>query len=193
MISNDVMLNEAVFEAICACLGLGPESVEANRLIHQGYVEAENAPQPPRERDVIYYWVERDETSGDDAQMIVPSVYNWKRQKWNETWGDQVPTEVLSFLAYRLVIVSYGPNSEEYAHRIRALMYLDGVRKPRGILRMSGIYPVPRPAQAMASMEPAGSLWRRRADLVISLRVKDKVETVQEAVIVAPEVKIIDR
>ena len=193
MISNDAMLNGAVFEAICTCLGLGAESVEANRLIHQGYVEAENAPQPPRERDVIYYWVERDETSEDDAQMIVPSVYNWKRQKWNETWGDQVPTEVLSFLAYRLVIVSYGPNSEEYAHRIRALMYMDGVRKPRGILRMSGIYPVPRPAQAMVSREPAGSLWRRRADLVISLRVKDKVETVQEAVVMAPEIKIIDR
>ena len=72
-------------------------------------------------------------------------------------------------------------------------MYLDGVRKPRGILRMAGIYPVPRPAQAMVTREPAGSLWRRRADLVISLRVKDKVETVQEAVIVAPEVNIVTR
>ncbi len=191
MISNDGMLNAAVFEAICACLGLGAETLEANRLIHQGYVEAENAPQPPRERDVIYYWIEKDEASGNDAQMMVPSVYSWKRQKWNETWGDQVPTEVLSFLAYRLIIVCYGPKSEEYAHRIRALMYLDGVRKPRGILRREGIYPVPRPAQAVVTREPAGSLWRRRADLVISLRVKDKVETVQEAVVVAPEVRVI--
>ena len=191
MISNDAMLNEAVFEAICACLGLGAESVEANRLIHQGYVEAENAPQPPRERNVVYYWVERDETSEDDAQMIVPSVYQWKKEKWNETWGEQVPTEVLSFLAYRLVIVCYGPKSEEYAHRIRALMYLDGVRKPRGILRMAGIYPVPWPGQAVVTREPAGSLWRRRADLVISLRVKDRIETVQEAVTGVPEVNII--
>ena len=193
MISNDGMLNAAVFEAICACLGLGAETLEANRLIHQGYVETENAPQPPRERDVIYYWIEKDEAAVDDAQMIVPSVYSWKRQKWNETWGDRVPTEVLSFLAYRLIIVCYGPKSEEYAHRIRALMYLDGVRKPRGILRREGIYPVPRPAQAVVTREPAGSLWRRRADLVISLRVKDRIETAQEAVVVAPEVKIIDR
>ena len=191
MISNDGMLNAAVFEAICACLGLGAETLEVNRLIHQGYVEAENAPQPPRERDVIYYWIEKDEASGEDVQIVVPSVYSWKRQKWNETWGDQVPTEVLSFLAYRLVIVCYGPKSEEYAHRIRALMYLDGVRKPRGILRMAGIYPVPWPGQAVVTREPAGSLWRKRADLVISLRVKDKVETVQEAVTVGPEIKLI--
>ena len=60
MTGNDVAMNEAVFAALCGCLGIAPESEMANALIHKAYLEPDHSPQPPRNRDVIYYWIERD-------------------------------------------------------------------------------------------------------------------------------------
>ena len=181
MIANDREMDETVFAALCACLGVAAGTDAANRLIHKAYIEPENAPQPPRERDVIYYWIERDTATDDDFQAMAAGC----------GWGSElVNTEICSYLAYRLVVVCYGPHSEEYAHRIRALIFLDGVRKPRGILRAAGIYPIPRPAQPEIIREPIGSLWRKRADLVISLRVRDSLVAEQGAVGTVPEIRL---
>ena len=181
MIADDSEMNEAVFAALCSCLGVAPGTDAANRLIHKAYAEPENAPQPPRERDVIYYWIERDTATDDDFQTMASG----------RGWGsDLVNTEIWSYLAYRLVVVCYGPHAEEHAHRIRALIFLDGVRKPRGILRAAGIYPIPRPAQPELIREPMGSLWRKRADLVFSLRVRDSLVAEQGAVASAPEIRL---
>lgn len=181
MIANDSEMNEAVFAALCSCLGVAPGTDAANRLIHKAYAEPENAPQPPRERDVIYYWVERDAATDDDFQAMVAG----------RGWGSElVNMEIRSYLAYRLVVVCYGPHAEEFAHRIRALIFLDGVRKPRGILRAAGIYPIPRPAQPEIIREPVGGLWRKRADLVISLRIRDTLSAEQSAIKVGPEIRI---
>ena len=181
MIANDSEMNEAVFAALCACLGLAPGTDAANRLIHKAYIEPENAPQPPRERDVIYYWIERDTATDDDFQTMTSG----------RGWGsDLTEMEIRSYLAYKLVVVCYGPHAEEFAHRIRALIFLDGVRKPRGILRAAGIYPIPRPAQPEILREPVGGLWRKRADLVVSLRVRDEVAAEQGAVGTVPEIRI---
>lgn len=181
MIGSDREINEAVFATLCACVGVAPGTDAADRLIHKAYAEPENAPQPPRERDVIYYWIERDTATDDDFQAM--SV--------GRGWGsDLVNTEIRSYLAYRLVVVCYGPHAEEFAHRIRALIFLDGVRKPRGILRAAGIYPIPRPAQPEILREPAGGLWRKRADLVVSLRVRDSLAAEQGAVGTVPEIRL---
>ena len=170
-----------MFAALCACLGVAAGTDAADRLIHKAYAEPENAPQPPRERDVIYYWIERDTATDDDFQAMVAG----------RGWGsDLVNTEIRSYLAYRLVVVCYGPHAEEHAHRIWALIFLDGVRKPRGILRAAGIYPIPSPAQPELIREPMGSLWRKRADLVISLRVRDSLVAEQGAVASAPEIRL---
>ena len=181
MIANDQEMDETVFAALCSCLGVAPGTDAANRLIHKAYAEPENAPQPPRERDVIYYWIERDTATDDDFQTMASG----------RGWGsDLVNTEIRSYLAYKLVVVCYGPHAEEFAHRIRALIFLDGVRKPRGILRAAGIYPIPRPAQPEILREPAGGLWRKRADLVVSLRVRDEVAAEQGVVGTVPEIRI---
>ena len=45
MIANDSEMNEAVFAALCSCLGVAPGADAANRLIHKAYIEPENAPQ----------------------------------------------------------------------------------------------------------------------------------------------------
>ena len=184
MTGNDVAMNEAVFAALCGCLGIAPGSDMANALIHKAYLEPENSPQPPRNRDVIYYWIERDPETDDDGQSFLTDQ--------NGAWSHELSSlKIRSYLAYKLIVVCYGPRAEDHAHRIRALLFLDGVRKPRGILRAAGIYPVPRPAEPALIREPAGSLWRKRADLIVRLRVKDEIETSQQMVTDGPEVKII--
>ena len=184
MTSNDAAMNEAVFAALCGCLEIAPGSDQANTLIHKAYLEPDNSPQPPRNRDVIYYWIERDPETNDDRQSIVPDQ--------NGDWSYELTSlKIRSYLAYKLIIVCYGPRAEDHAHRIRALLFLDGARKPREILRSAGIYPIPWPAEPELSREPAGSLWRKRADLVVRLRVKDEIVTSQPTVTAGPEARII--
>ena len=182
MIAETDEMRQAVYEALCAVFRLGPGSLEADALIQPGYAEPENAPRPPRERNVIYYWLEKDEEAESRDQEIVLE---------NGETEYEGRAEIRNFLAYRLVIVCYGPKSEENARRIRALLFMDGYRKPRRILRVNGIYLVPNPGQPEILREPAGSLWRRRADLVVRLRVKDEVRSGIDLVKVGPEIRIV--
>ena len=111
MIANDSEMNEAVFAALCSCLGVAPGTDAANRLIHKAYIEPENAPQPPRERDVIYYWAERDAATDDDFQTMAAG----------RGWGsDLTEMEIRSYLAYKLVVVCYGPHAEEFWYAVGA-------------------------------------------------------------------------
>jgi len=154
-------MNETIFKALCACLGLTPSSEQALSLIRQAYTEPENSPQPARSADVIY-WSLSPEKGSD------PATYN----ETDASGGSHKPT-VHRFLPYQLLIVCYGPSCEANARKIRAFLYVDGVNLPRGILRKAGIYPVPDPPAPQLLYEPEGSLWRHRADLTISLRVRD--------------------
>ena len=154
-------MNETIFKALCACLGLTPSSEQALSLIRQAYTEPENSPQPARSADVIYWSLSPEQ--GSD-----PATYN----ETDASGGSHKPT-VHCFLPYQLLIVCYGPSCEANARKIRAFLYVDGVNLPRGILRKAGIYPVPDPPVPQLLYEPEGSLWRRRADLTISLRVRD--------------------
>ena len=151
----------AIHNTICACFGLAPNSEQALSLIRQAYAEPENTPQPARSADVIY-WSLSPEQGSDPAS-------------YNETAaasGSHKPT-VHRFLAYQLLIVCYGPSCESNARKIRSFLYIDGANLPRGILRKAGIYPVPDPPAPQLLYEPEGSLWRRRADLTIPLRIKE--------------------
>ena len=154
-------MNETIFKALCACLGLSPTSDQALSLIRQAYTEPENSPQPARSADVIYWSLSPEQ--GSDSATYNESVVSY---------GSHKPA-VHRYLPYQLLIVCYGPGCEAYAHKIRSFLYLDGAGLPRQILRKSGIYPVPDPPAPLLLYEPEGSLWRRRADVAISLRVKD--------------------
>ena len=57
---------------------------------------------------------------------------------------------------------------------IRYFMDLDGAGLPRSILRKAGVWPVPSPPFPTILHEETGSLWRKRADLSITLRVLDR-------------------
>lgn len=154
-------MKETIHKALCACLGLAPDSAQALSLVREAYTEPENSPQPARTADVIYWSLSPE--YGDDPAS------------WNETEassGSHKPA-VSRFLAYQLLIVCYGPGCEANVRKIRSFLYIDGANLPRGILRKAGIYPVPDPPAPQILYEPQGSLWRRRADLAVSLRIRE--------------------
>ena len=173
----------AIFDAFCACLGLKRDSREAAALIHEAYAEPENAPRLPRNRNVIYWTLLQ-----DPASDPVSTTYN------PETAGaGRNSVTVYTTLKYQLVIVCYGPDAEEYALRIRSMLYLDGSGFPRRILRESGIYPVPDPPQPFILYEEEGSLWRKRADLTISLRVQYAIQAPERNSIMFPPAVLVHR
>ena len=151
----------AVRKALCACFGLAPDSAEALSLVREAYAEPEVPPRPARNADVIYWSL-----SPDHGQR--PPEYNVTGQGN----GSHTPT-VDQVLMYRLLVVCYGPASEMYAQRIRALFFVDGKGFPREILRKAGVFPVPEPPPVEKLYEPEGSLWRSRADVSIALQVAD--------------------
>ncbi len=177
MISGNSAFHTAIFDALCACLNLS--AAEGIRLIHEAYAEPENVPRPPRNRNVIYWTILQDPASDPVSTEYVAEA---------DSTGSHVPT-VWTTLKYQLIIVCYGPACEEYACRIRAMLFLDGAGFPRRILRDAGIFPVPDPPQPSLLHEEEGSLWRKRADLTVSLRVRDE-QTAQarNAITTAPAV-----
>ena len=179
MISESSVFHTAIFDALCACLGLSAS--EGIRLIHEAYAEPENVPRPGRNKNVIYWSVLQEPGSE------IPAAYNAEAGQS----GTHTPV-VYSTLKYQLVIVCYGPACEAYASRIRSMLFLDGSGFPRRILRDAGIFPVPDPPQPSLLYEEEGSLWRKRADLTVSLRVEEKeTHPVRRgAVMVLPEVRI---
>ena len=162
MISENRVFHTAVFDALCACLNLS--AAEGVKLIHEAYAEPENVPRPARNRNVIYWTILRDPSSDP-----VSTVF----QSFAAGAGRNTPV-VYTTLKYQLLIVCYGPAAEEYALRIRHMLFLDGAGFPRRILRDAGIFPVPDPLQPALLHEEEGSLWRKRADLTISLRVREE-------------------
>ena len=152
----------ALFDALCACAGVNNLSREAAALIREAYAEPENAPRPPVNRNVIYWTLLQDPASDPVSTAYVPQ----------EAGTGRNTALVYTTLKYRLIIVCYGPASEEYALRIRHMLYLDGNGFPRRILRDAGIFPVPDPPQPALMHEEEGSLWRKRADLTIPLRIR---------------------
>ena len=156
MINN---LSSVIFETLCACLGLLADSNEASEMIIPAYQEPENGPEVPRKRDVVYY----------DIVPEQPGEGTWETVEYEETYP-----VVSGFPAYRLVVVCYGPHCEENAMTIRYFMELDGAGLPRSILRKAGIYAIPSPPLPTILHEETGSLWRKRADLVISIRILEQ-------------------
>ena len=163
MISSDSAFNMVIFQALCTCLELSASSAEASSLIRPFPNDPESPPAPPRSADVIYYDVRPEEAPDAGYQTFTSE---------DPTASSAKPV-VSSFLPFRLTLICYGPDCGRNAYKIRSFIYLDGSGYPRSILRQAGIYPVSRPPIPILLDEEEGALLRRRADLIIALRVKD--------------------
>ena len=179
MISDSSAFHTAIFDALCACLNLS--AAEGIKLIHEAYAEQENVPRPPRNRNVIYWTVLQD-LSPDPVSTEFRS---------EPAGAGRNTTVVYTALKYQLIIVCYGPACEEYASRIRSAILLDGAGFPRQILRSAGIFPVPDPPQPALLHEEEGSLWRKRADLTVRLRVRDEQRGQERGSITTPPTVIL--
>jgi len=197
MLADDSALSLAVFKALARCVGLSPESDAASALIQEAYAEPENPVSPSRDTDVIYYYLSRDASSADLQQAHLPAVtYSGIPPGGSSTGSGSAtasgtkPLSIQSFQAYLLNIIAYGPHSRSYAHQIRSRFFIDGANQPRALLRAAGIYPIPTPPEPELLWEQQGTLWRRRADLTISLRVCDTLESTQQTVTSTPAIRI---
>ena len=169
-----------LFQALCACLEVSPTAASSSALVRRACQDPEPAPEPPRDRNVIYYDL-IPETAPDAGYAVYTNE--------NPQASGAYPA-VSSYLPYKLVIVCYGPDCEKNALKIRSFLYLDGDGYPRSILRKSGIYPIPRPPMPVLIREESGALFRPRADLEIRLRIRETLvrETRRAAITRAPAV-----
>ena len=173
---------ETMYHALCACFGLSPSSVQASILIREAYQEPENAPRPPRNTDVIYYSVAPDSAAAENPPAHVPE----------EASQASHAATVSSFSAWTMTVVCYGPHALSNARKIRAFLFVDGPGFPREILRKAGIRPVPDPPEPMLLHEPEGSLWRKRADLTVSLRAEEtQTHAVRRDAVTVPPVVLV--
>lgn len=173
----------AVFDALCACLDLDRTSPEAAALIREACAEPENTPRLPRNRNVVYWTLQQDA----DARVRPPELDSLPAGA-----GRNTPV-VYTTLNYRLQIVCYGPACEEYALRIRHLLFLDGAGFPRKILRDAGVFPVPDPPQPLLLYEEEGSLRRARADLSVPLRVRAEFPAAARGAVASAPAVVISR
>ena len=170
-------LSGVIFDTLCACLGLLADSSEASEMIIPAYQEPENGPEVPRGRDVVYY----------DIMPEPPREGTWETVEYT----GRCPV-VSGFPAFRLLVVCYGPHCEENAMTIRYFLNMDGAGQPRSILRKAGVWAEPSPPQPTILHEETGSLWRKRADLAISIRILDqsRYSSPQNPIRVPPEITI---
>lgn len=166
MTSENRAFKLAIFDALCACLDLDKNSPAACGLISEAFTEPENSPRPPRKKNCVYWYVMQ-----DNAPDKVATNYFSGSSANDNTSRPTVETT----LKYQLIIICYGPDCELNAHKIRHMIFVDGAGFARKILRDAGIYPVPNVSQPTLLHEEEGSLWRRRADLTIPLRVSDSL------------------
>lgn len=194
MLSENTSFHTAIFDALCACLNLSAE--DGIKLIHEAYAEPENVPRPGRNKNVIYWTVLQDlasdpvATEQGDGSACYVSGRNYRTVPDVPLTGTHAPV-IYTTLKYQSVIVCYGPACEAYASRIRHMLFLDGRGFPRQILRAAGIFPVPDPPQPQLLHEEEGSLWRKRADLTVQLRVREEQRgSARSSITTAPAVII---
>jgi len=146
-------LDRVLYRALRAALGMNGE--EGSRHLVRSYQDSPPI-NPGPGVNVCYYQIVT------EAQG---KVYT------ETTVNENVPC-VFEFVSGRLVLVFYGPACEQWAHRTQEFLFLDGNGMPRQILREVGIFPVPNGYGPEVVYEESGKVWRKRADLVVPVRVR---------------------
>ena len=177
MFGDDPALSRAIFRAVSAALSLPPE--EASSQILQAYTSPP-PPQTERERNLCFYHLAPD--------ITFPLL--------RETTVRSGRMDIYRFIPYQLFLVFYGADAESWALRCRENLFQDGAAHPLGILRKAGLYLIPPAAPPAVFWEESDSLYRKRADLVLNVRLLDNTDApssphpspTQETVNFPPEV-----
>ena len=151
MFPDSPSLRQAVFQALIKALMLSPE--EASAHIFRAYADPPPAEPSPSET-VCYYHLQTDPN---------PAVLQ-------ETILESDTPEVFSFIPCTLTLVCYGPDCEAWAHRVQHFLFMDGAGEPRQLLHAASLFPVPSSRPPTILYEESGKTFRKRADLVIPMR-----------------------
>ena len=163
MYPDSIIIHQTLFSAIRAALAL--TASEADRCLLRAYTDVPAA-EPPRTSNVCYYYLQTDPRAPLLQETSTASTVTGSS-------GDSALSAVDSFIPCRLILTFYGPDCESWAHRARTFLYLDGAGKPRQILRSAGFYPIPNPPPPSILYEESAKSFRKRADVIIDLRLLD--------------------
>lgn len=166
-------LEHAIFTTLCACFSLSPDSPEAAYRFRPAYPSNETLPQPPRNKDVCYYALFPE--SAPDPQPLTVS----RDDPLKDIWHRVIPISLHFYF--------YGPHADADALQTRTMLFTDSIR---ALLRTAGIIPIPSPPVPISLPEIEGTLWRHRADLALSLRILQQIETPATSITVPPELLI---
>ena len=153
MFPDEREIQQAVYQALRAALGL--TATEGSRHLARAYQDSPPG-NPGPEANVCYY------------QLVTEA----QGKMYTETTVNENVPCVFEFVPGRLVLVFYGPTCERWAHRCQEFLFLDGNGMPRQILREAGIFPVPNGYGPEVVYEESGKVWRKRADLVVQVRIR---------------------
>ena len=142
-----------LYRALRAALGLTEN--EGSRHLARAYQDTPPV-NPGPGMNVCYYQLV---TEAQGKETTETSVF------------ENVP-RVYQFVPARMVMVFYGPECERWAHLCQEFLFLDGHGMPRQILREAGIFPVPVLLTPSVLYEENGKIWRKRADLVVPVRIR---------------------
>ena len=151
-----------LYEVLTAC--------DSSATFIRAFQPVGTVPQPPRDKDVCYF---------DLAPVRAPDHrYTTvdRSHSANDLYTRTVPVA--------LKLYFYGPNAEDHAYRVRTVLFTDAVKSR---LRQNGIVPIPSPEEPVSLPEIEGTMWRKRCDLTISLRVLQTFTVEGTAVTVPPE------
>ena len=153
MFPDEREIQQAVYQALRAALGL--TATEGSRHLARAYQDSPPG-NPGPEANVCYY------------QLVTEA----QGKTYTETTVNENVPCVFEFVPGRLMLVFYGQMCERWAHRCQEFLFLDGNGMPRQILREAGIFPVPAMMTPSVLYEDDGKTWRKRADLVVPVRIR---------------------
>lgn len=165
-----------IYEVLCACFGYQPSSARAQKTFFRAFQPDGTVPQPSRTQDVCYFDL-IPEKAPDPKYTEID-----RKNAANDTYARTVPVA--------LKLYFYGPNAEDNAYRVRTMLFTDSVRSR---FRQSGIIPIPEPEEPVSLPEIEGTMWRKRCDLTVSLRILQSFTVEGTGITVPPEIDMHSR
>ena len=174
-------VSDAVFDMLCACFGMDPESPVAAARFVPAYTEDTTTPQAPRNKNVVYYALSELQASGFD--------YIFTETK---TVKGLPKTAITKTIPVSCLLTFYGSKADDDSELFWSMFQWDsGADSPRAILRKNRIVPIGKPERPQAVFEVEGTLHRRRCDVRLNLAYLDIAEYSSAVIEEPPEISVV--
>ena len=170
-------VSDAVFDMLCACFGMDPNSPAAAARFVPAYTQETTTPQAPRNKNVVYYALSERQATGFDYILAE-----------TKTVKGLSKTAITKTIPVSCLLTFYGSKADDDSELFWSMFQWDsGADSPRAILRKKKIVPIGMPERPLAVFEVEGTLHRRRCDVRLNLAYLDVTEH-DASVVAAPPV-----